>query len=425
MIYIRQQLSKTVGKIISFPKSKRQRALIWAFLLLLIISVTSATLFTFRRASAPNHKTTNRTSVAPNTQTDSNRSEQSTHVIRFAAMGDMLPHDTVVQQAKHSDAYDFSGYFKDIKQLYSDADAVFCNIETLAAGGSLPVSGYPSFNAPTEFIRDLSSAAGCNVINLANNHIGDKNQAAIDATISNWESYKPLAIAGANRSEIEQRTVRYFEKNDIKVAFLAFADYSNNKSVTSYGLNTYHNEQLVTDLMREAVDNSDAVVISMHWGTENKITLDADQEKAAQLLAGLGADVIIGTGPHVLQKATYLIGGDDHKTLVWYSLGNMLSSQLKINELTGGVAGFSLIKNVDGKVAIENPTFKSTFMSYDWPEADKTAGNLLARNNLQLRPLEKASDQLANMFGATLNERIKFVQDTLTADAGVVINPKL
>lgn len=338
-------------------------------------------------------------------------------------MGDMLAHDSIVQQAKTGGTYDFKPYFRAITPLYKDADAVFCNPETLAAGTRFGISGYPTFNAPTEFARDLRQGAKCDVINLATNHIGDKSQAAIDATLENWLSLKPLAVTGANRSAEQQRQVSYFTKNGVKVAFLAFADYSNNKAVSAYGLNLYHDAALMKQLTTEARANADAVVVSMHWGTEDSSTVNEDQLAAARQLADLGVDVVIGTGPHVLQKTSVITAANGHKTLVWYSIGNMLSSQLQIDELTGGVAGFDIVKKAQGSVNVERATFRPTFMSYEWSPADKSAGNLLARRNLTLEPLHSANGRIQSMFGSshTADERMTFIRTTLGSEAGVEV----
>lgn len=357
--------------------------------------------------------------------TDASKTTASTPSIRFAAMGDMLAHDTVNQQAQSGKTYDYKSFFTAIKPLYKDADVVFCNPETLVSGTRFGISGYPTFNAPTEFARDLASpeGAGCNVINLATNHIGDKGQTAIDATIDEWASLKPLAFAGANRSYDEQYKVRYFTKNGITVAFLAFADYSNDSSVTDYGLNIYHRTELVDKLMKEAKQNAEAVIVSMHWGTEDSNEVNADQIAATQHLAELGADVVIGTGPHVLQKATWVTGKDSHKTLVWYSIGNMLSAQLKPEELTSGVAGFTLTKSSVMDVSVSDITFKPTFMSYDWSAADKATDNLLARHNLKLQPLSQAAGRPEAMFGAnySINTQLDYIKNMLTTESGVKI----
>ena len=346
-------------------------------------------------------------------------------VLKFAALGDMLAHDSIVAQARSGETYDFTPYFKNIRETYRDADVVFCNPETLSAGATYGISGYPSFNAPTEFARDLMSGAGCGIINLATNHINDKGQAALGATVAVWEDLKPLAFSGANRSPEEQSQIRYFTQNGMTVAFLAFADYSNNSNLTPYGLNLYHNQELVRKLVSTARSEADAVVVSAHWGTEDSNVVNTDQMAAARLFAESGADVVIGTGPHVLQKAEFLTSSDGRKTLVWYSIGNMLSSQLKVDELTGVVAGFTLQKQKDGQVVVSDPTAQITLMSYDWAPADRAAQRLEARSNLRLRTLSASDEAASAMFGTqyTQAERENYVRATLGNSTGLKVTP--
>ncbi len=343
--------------------------------------------------------------------------------VKFAAMGDMLAHDSVVAQAKKGDSYDFTSYFQNIRPLYNDADVVFCNPETPSGGSVLGVSGYPTFNAPTEFARDLSGAAGCSLINLATNHMFDKGQAGIDETRATWSALKPLAVSGANSNTEQQNAVSYFEKNGVKIAFVAFADFSNRKDVPAASLNLYHDKALVSRLLTEARANADAVIVSAHWGTEDSTVVNADQTAAAELFASLGADVVIGTGPHVLQKVSYITAADGRRTLVWYSLGNMLSSQLQINELTGGIARFTIRKQ-QSKVAVDTIRFDATFMSYDWSASDRAMERLSSRTNLRLDPLLHAKDRISTMFpDASLDERRAFIEQTLGNEIGTNSRP--
>lgn len=335
-------------------------------------------------------------------------------------MGDMIAHDSVVSNAKTDTGYDFTHFFTRVRTLYNGADITFCNPETLTAGSAFGISGYPTFNGPTEFARDLTKE-GCNLINLATNHMNDKGQSAINANLDVWKKLPVLASSGANKSAEDQSAVKYFTKNGLKVAFVAFADFSNNKNITSYGINIYHDRALVTRLLTEARKNADVVIVSAHWGTEDSNAVNADQQTAAELFASLGTDVVIGTGPHVLQKVTVLNRPDGGSTLVWYSIGNMLSSQLQTNELTGGVAGFTLEKK-DGKIIAKDITFKSTFMGYDWPAADKAAGKLQTRTNLSLYPLAESQEVLSK-FGASLAERTQYVKTTLGSNVPVTVSP--
>ena len=181
-------------------------------LLVAILLITMASTLTLISLSFFKHKSTLKDTAVP-IKIIKNDDKPQISSVRFSAMGDMLAHDTVNKEAKTASGYDYAKFFTQIKPIYEKSDIVFCNPETSSAGEKFGISGYPVFNAPTEFERDLSSV-GCNLINLATNHIGDKGQEAINATLDEWAKHAPLAIAGANRSSGEQNQVRYFEKNN-------------------------------------------------------------------------------------------------------------------------------------------------------------------------------------------------------------------
>lgn len=345
--------------------------------------------------------------------------------LRIAMMGDMLAHDSVVNQAKNENLYDFTSYFKQIRPLYEGADIVFCNAETASAGEAMGISGYPVFNAPREFALGLVDGAMCNVINLATNHIADKGQAGIDATLAVWrEQKKVLAVAGANSSAEDQQRVSYFKVKGVRVAFLAFADFSNVAPPNSYSLNLYHDSALVERLMKEAREQADFVIVSAHWGTEDVTTVNDEQRKTAQLFADYGAHLVIGTGPHVLQPYELVLSrpvdGTTGRTVpVWYSLGNMLSSQLQLNQLTGGIA-YQVFEKDNELFQAQSTEFYPTFMSYDWPSADRASERLSTRSNLLLQPLKNAEPNIIKMFPqSSFDERMTFVKSTLGAEVTV------
>lgn len=341
------------------------------------------------------HHTSQSTASSPQQSVKSQPNKPS-QIVRMSAMGDMIAHDTITTHARTaSGGYDYTKYFAGVRPLYSKSDAVFCNQESLSAGEQFGISGYPAFNAPTTYATDLQKV-GCNVINLANNHMGDKGVAATSATVATWEQLKPLAYAGANRSSAEQNQIRYFEKNGIKFAFLAYMDFSNNKSIPGYSVNTYHDEALVAQQVREARAKADVVLVSMHWGTEDSHDINQDQRDQVNKLASYGADVVIGTGPHVLQPVEYTTRPDGKKMLVWYSIGNMLSSQLKLDELLGGVAQWTVTKTAQG-IDITAPTFLPTYMSYKWTAAQQAAQDTAARTDPMIYPLDEAGTQLTDM----------------------------
>jgi poly-gamma-glutamate capsule biosynthesis protein CapA/YwtB (metallophosphatase superfamily) len=377
---------------------RRKKPLIIALSIIGIVVVTA--LYAWQ-----NYRTWQQTPRLPN-QTDSR--------LHVAAMGDMLAHDTIIANAKTASGYDFGRYFQKVRPLYEDADIIFCNQEGLSSGPAYGISGYPAFNAPVEFASGLKEGAGCNFVNLANNHIGDKGAAATSATVDFWKQLRPLALSGANKAPADQRQVSYAEVKGIKIGFVSFADFNNNTGTPAYSVNLYHDEALVRRLVGEARSQADLVIVSMHWGTEGSAATNDDQKAQVNLLASLGTDVIIGTGPHVLQKVERVTRPDGDQMVVWYSLGNMLSSQLSTPELFSGVALFDVVKSSDGTVKIENLAFRPTYMHYEWTADEKSRGDLLARRNVMMYPLSEAAAPLArSLLDTTVEAQRRYIIDTL------------
>lgn len=334
----------------------------------------------------------------------------------IAAMGDMLPHDTVHKNALQPDGtYQYGQFFTGIQPLYADAELVFCNQEVPSAGVELGVTGYPVFNAPREFAVDLREQVGCNLINLATNHAADLGPAGITRTLEAWDTLEPASISGINRSVEEQNTIHYADVRGTTVALVSFAEYSN-LAIDDVSLNRFGNTELFDRLLGEARANADIVLLSMHWGTEDSHSVNATQQSYAQRAADLGVDVILGTGPHVLQPATWLNRADGGRTLVWYSLGNMLSTQLALNQRIGVVATFE-VRVTDDAVSIEEPVAHLTYMHYDWTAQQEAAGDLLSRTNLSLNPLAASAGLLANtrFTGASV--------ESITAEMTAILGP--
>lgn len=324
--------------------------------------------------------------------------------IRLTATGDLLPHGSVNKHAKTGDSYDYRKYFKNVEQVLKASDINFCNQEAPSAA-SLPVTSYPVFNAPPEFSKDLN-AIGCNLINLSNNHSYDKGQAGIEGTLDTWDRLDILAKAGINRSAPEQEKIAYFEKNGVKFAFLSYTICSNNPVKNSYAVNML-DRSLTERQLPEARKNSDVVIVGAHWCVEDISREDAKQREWGTYFASKGVDVVVGTGPHYLQPVQKLPKDGGGDTIVWYSLGNFLSTQLDINGLVGGIAVMD-ISIADKK--LESFSFAPTYMHYEWTPAQKAREDLLARNNLMIYPLHEADGPLKkSLHGTNMGEQINRV----------------
>ncbi len=335
----------------------------------------------------PRYKVTISSRAASTTTAGKTSNDNKT--LKIVASGDFIPHDSINQEAKQADgSYDYSGMMANMKTVFDKADIRFCNQATPVGGSQFGITGYPVFNAPLEFTRDMTKL-GCNLINIGSNHSNDKGQAVIDAQRAEWDKQSGiLAVAGANRSVAEQQIINYFSVKGVKFAFLSYVTYSNTHNMTSYGVNMFSRATAGPQLA-EARKNANIVIISMRWGTEYSNGINAEQSSDSQYLADNGADIIFGHGSHSLEPVKKLTGQNGHSTYAWYSLGNFLNAQLEIESLFSGLA----VINIDtASKQITSVSYLPIYMHYEWTVGEAAAQTLLARHNHKLYLLENATD---------------------------------
>lgn len=343
--------------------------------------------------------------------------QQTNSTIRLLATGDMIAHDSINANAKKADgSYDYGALMADMKPFFAKGDVNFCNQATPAGGESFGITGYPSFNAPVAFPRGIEDV-GCNLINLGTNHTNDKGQALVDATVAAWDD-RDAIVAGANRSQEEQDKPRIVQVKGMKIAFVAYTDYTNSPLPNNYGVNRY-SDAFAEQQIKAVLNESDFVIVSMRWGTEYSPNINPRQEEVAQKLANYGADVIFGHGPHAMQPVKLLKGSNDRDVYVWYSLGNFLNSQLDAETLIGGFASMDI--DLASK-KVTKAGFMPVYQHYEWTAAEKSAGNLLARKNFKMSPLDKSAELMAkSQLGTTVDVQMDRVTKLLNQFTEVLI----
>lgn len=341
--------------------------------------------------------------------------------ITLSAVGEWLPHDSVVADAEQPDGtYDFAQFADAVAPRWADSDLVFCDQEVPSAGDEMGLSYFPRFNAPSALATGMA-AAGCDTINLANNHLADWGQQGIDITRAQWDALQPTLIAGANRSPQEQATVSIAEVEGVRVALLAFTQLSNEPH-EAFALNRLGDTALVESLMAQAVAQSDVQIVSAHWGTEYSQTADAAQLEQGQWLAELGADVIVGTGPHVVQPASWIMRADGTRAFVYYSVGNFLSTQIEIPRILAAIAQIDIVVDPDGTVTVQDPRAIPIYMHYDLTPQQLATNQLVNRVNLQVYPLVDAAEPLTRSAWRdelTVESGIQLVTDALGPDVRI------
>lgn len=155
----------------------------------------------------------------------------------------------------------------------------------------------------------------------------DKGQKGLKGAIDFWKSQTDVTMIGGYSDETDYNTLRIVERNGVKIGLLSYTYGTNGISLpaSSELVVPYINDEDIIRQCAQAKEQSDFLIISVHWGNENQTQVSAEQKRVAKLMAENGADVIIGPHPHVLQSIE-VIESDYGETLCVYSLGNFVSA---------------------------------------------------------------------------------------------------
>jgi poly-gamma-glutamate capsule biosynthesis protein CapA/YwtB (metallophosphatase superfamily) len=308
---------------------------------------------------------------------------QQAYSINFAAVGDNLFHESLLNSHLKNNVYDFSPIYTEIKSIIQNADLAFINQETPMAGESFGYSGYPAFNSPQSLAK-THVETGFDIVNLANNHAMDKGASGLYATLDYLNTIKEFTVIGARK---EGQSARIVTKNNITLGFLSYA----------YGLNgntlPKDNPNLVSLISRKKIEEEatalrplcDFLVVSMHWGDEYMLQPNKEQIDLAAFLASLNVDLIIGHHPHVLQRVEAIKRPDGKETICYYSLGNFVSHQRERERIIGALMALTFVKQSTGELSIINYGILPLITHYD-----------RAFSNTKIYPLYSYTEQLLN-----------------------------
>ncbi len=291
----------------------------------------------------------------------SDRSPSEDGKVNLVMVGDILIHDPILKYAKTSDGYSFTNLFENIKSDIERADIAMLNQEVIIAGGEYGIQGYPRFNSPFE-LADAIADAGFDIACHATNHTLDKGEDAMRDCLKYWNTkYPHITVIGMQDSEADASRVCIVEKNDIKIAMLNYTYGLNGAADSALSKEPYLVDRLIEKEVKEdlaaAEKYADFTVVSVHWGNEYTHTPSSSQKKWANIFLDGGADLVLGTHPHVLQPVEWLCGDDGEKMLVYWSLGNFINSTESSGKgigdrMLGALADITLERDTEGKVKI-------------------------------------------------------------------------
>ncbi|MGM9557332.1 MAG: CapA family protein [Oscillospiraceae bacterium] len=271
------------------------------------------------------------------------------NTVTLMALGDNLIHNTIYWSAEQPDgSYDFTPVYEEIAKVAAEYDLACINQETIYVNDPALYANYPAFGTPTQ-VGDALAGAGFDVVTHATNHCYDKLDTGIVDTLGFWrENYPDMAVLGIHDSQEAADTIRVVEKDGLRLALLNYT-YGLNYSAPA---NKYMVDTLIRDEVRADLEQAEAqadfTAVFVHWGEEGQTRPTQSQRDWAQFMADNGADLIIGSHPHVLQPLETVTSSSGREVPVFYSLGNFVSHQLTAIEMLGGMASVELTKTGEG-----------------------------------------------------------------------------
>ncbi|MBQ9419982.1 MAG: CapA family protein [Synergistaceae bacterium] len=277
---------------------------------------------------------------------------------RFIFIGDIMAHQQQLDAARYKGkdkellgTYDFSPQFRRVRPLLEDAFLVG-NLETTFAGTGkkLRYAGYPMFNTP-DSLADVLKDLKVDLLTLANNHIFDRGAAGARRTTIALDS-ADLTWTGLGLDDIPSNDAVILENDGIKAAFVNHSYGSNlwPKS-NDVHLNVISEEDLMMSLERAKSLSPDIIIACFHWGNEYHFSPGVHQKKAADIAFNNGADLLIGTHPHVLQPIEIRNISNDFKAVAW-SLGNFVSFQRTLPRERTCILAAEFVKDDFGKTRL-------------------------------------------------------------------------
>lgn len=205
-----------------------------------------------------------------------------------------------------------------------------------------------SFCVPTKAIDGLTYA-GFDVLSLANNHTlnyGPKGLSDTKATLT-----------AAGIEGIENYQTKVITVNGQPLGLLALDDVS-----------APLDEAQITAALKTLAPQTDTVIVLIHWGNEYEPNPSPRQRAQTKMLIDQGADIILGTHPHVLEPIER-----EKNALVVYSLGNFVFDQMWSPETRESlVLDLDLTFNADRQLThIDYTPYPATIYDYGQPRLDQ------------------------------------------------------
>ena len=272
--------------------------------------------------------------------------------VTLLAAGDNLIHHQIYNMARQADgSFDFNFLYDRLRERISSYDLAVINQETILVSDPALIDTFPCFGTP-DSMADALVNAGFDVVLSATNHTWDKKETGVRNTLDYWANHFPqIPILGIHPDPADASSVDFLEKNNIRFALFNY----------TYGLNGFRlpaGKTYMVDLLqdqgkflsdvRAAEQEADFTICFLHIGEEYRFAPTAYQVNYINSLIDAGADLVICAHPHVVEPYGQVTTAAGNSALVFYSCGNFVSFQTRLERVLGGLADVTIVKDETG-----------------------------------------------------------------------------
>ena len=226
--------------------------------------------------------------------------EPTSRTITITAAGDCtlggsVHTDTYANFKKYVNAYGYDYFFSNVRSLFESDDLTVLNLEGPLTDVGKDRRGSYVFKGDPDYVQ-IMSGSSVELCNVANNHSQDFGSAGLVRTA---EVLEQAGIGCCGYSRVFRTNIK-----GVRISALGYLEWETDLDVI---LNAIAMER----------PNCDILIVNMHWGREKHYEPVDAQKKYGHAIIDAGADLIIGTHPHVYGGVEQYKG----KYIV-YSLGN-------------------------------------------------------------------------------------------------------
>ncbi|MBP9820073.1 CapA family protein, partial [Candidatus Woesebacteria bacterium] len=181
-------------------------------------------------------------------------------------------------------------------------------------------------------VPQLLHDANIKVVNLGNNHINNFGSDGVQQTKERLTAASISYFGNITGEDTEDSVVEQ-TIGDVRFGFVNFNQFAPRSL-----------EVALADIASLG-DKVDFIIVYTHWGNEYELTINEVLRQQAQAMIDAGADMIIGSHPHVIQPSEVYKG-----KYIYYSLGNFVFDQYFDENVQTGLLLSVAFSSIDGSI---------------------------------------------------------------------------